>query len=100
MLSEAARLKKQQEFQERFMGMRNEEMTFQGEIKKKEQEATQKIAVSVASLVESMAKEKDLYAVFESNSAGLLYLKNPVDLTKDVIDRYGKVSAKGAKGGK
>lgn len=97
MLSEAARIKKQQEFQEQFMGMRNEEMTFQNEIKRKEQEATQKIAVSVAGIVEKVAKEKDLYAVFESNSAGLLYLKDPVDVTKDVIARYGKDAPKNDK---
>jgi hypothetical protein len=37
-----------------------------------------------------MAKDKGLEAVFEINNAGLLYLSQPVDLTKEVIDSYGK----------
>ena len=94
LLSEAARLKKQQEFQEKFLGLRNEEMTFQAEIKRKEQLATQKIAVSVSKVVSKRAKDKKLEMVFETNSAGLLYLDNPVDLTKDVITAYGATAKK------
>jgi len=90
LLSEAARLKKQQDFQERFLGLRNAELNFQSEIKRKEQKATQGIAVNVARLVDTMAKARDLEAVFETNSAGLLYLKDPVDLTKDVVAEYEK----------
>lgn len=90
LLSESARIKKQQDFQQRFLALRNAEMTFQQEIKRKEQKATQKIAVQVAKMVEKMAKKRKLEAVFETNTAGLLYLNNPVDLTKDVITAYGK----------
>ena len=95
-LSEEARMGKQKEFQEKFMALRNSEMEFQSEIKRKEQKATQAIAVKVAALVEKMSKEKKLTAVFETNSAGLLYLENPVDMTKEVIENYGK-EAKTAK---
>jgi outer membrane protein len=91
LLSEAAKAQKQQEFQEKFMGLRNAEMEFQNEIKKKEQRATQKIAMKVATLVDKMAREKKLDAVFETNSSGLLYLDNPVDLTKDVVAAYNKL---------
>jgi len=89
-LSEDARMKKQKEFQEKFMNLRNAEMKFQSEIKQKEQKATQQIAVKVASMVEKIAKEKQLEAVFEMNSAGLLYLDNPLDLTKEITEKYGK----------
>lgn len=93
LLSEEARMKKQQDFQEKFLALRNSEMEFQSEIKRKEQKATQQIAVKVAQLVEKMAKERNLDAVFETSSAGLLYIDNPVDLTKDVINKYGKDSS-------
>src|SRR4051794_13175511 len=43
LLSEDARLKKQQEFQEKFLALRNSEMEFQANIKRKEQKATQQI---------------------------------------------------------
>lgn len=89
-LSESARMKKQQEFQEKFLELRNAEMGFQQDIKRREQKATQKIAMGVAKLVEDISKAKGYEAVFETNSAGLLYLKDPVDLTKDVIAAYAK----------
>ncbi len=89
-LSESARLKKQQEFQEKFLELRNAEMGFQQDIKRREQKATQKIALGVAKLVEDISKAQGYEAVFETNSAGLLYLKDPVDLTKDVIAAYAK----------
>lgn len=92
LLSEEARMKKQQDFQEKFLALRNSEMEFQANIKRKEQKATQEIAVKVAKVVDDIAKTKKLAAVFEANSAGLLYLEAPVDLTQSVITEYGKKS--------
>ena len=88
LLSEEARLKKQQDFQEKFLDLRNQEMTFQAEIKRKEQKATQKIAMQVSEMVNAMARDRGFTMVFETNSAGLIYLKDPIDLTKDVITAY------------
>jgi len=90
LLSEDARMKKQQEFQEKFMTLRNAEMEFQANIKRKEQKATQQIAMKVAQVVDQIAKQKKLVAVFETNSAGLLYLESPVDLTQEVVSEYAK----------
>lgn len=90
LLSEDARMKKQQEFQEKFLALRNAEMEFQANIKRKEQKATQQIAAKVAQVVDQIARNKKLVAVFETNSAGLLYLESPVDLTQEVITEYGK----------
>ena len=93
LLSEDARMKKQQEFQEKFLGLRNAEMEFQANIKRKEQKATQQIAMKVAQVVDQIAKKQKLIAVFETNSAGLLYLEAPVDLTQAVITEYAKKPA-------
>ncbi len=90
LLSEDARMKKQQDFQEKFMALRNAEMEFQANIKRKEQKVTQQIATKVAQVVDKLAKAKKLNAVFEMNSAGLLYLDAPQDLTQEVIVEYGK----------
>lgn len=94
LLSEQARMQKQQEFQEKFMALRNEEMSFQNEIKRKEQIATQKIAVAVSQLVNELAEKAGYEMVFETSSAGLLYLKNPVDLTEEVIKAFEAQSKK------
>jgi len=92
LLSESARLEKQKAFQQKFMTLRQAEMEFQASIKRKEQNATQKIAMKVAKVVETVAREKKLTAVFELNSAGLLYIDKPVDLTDDVVKIYEKQS--------
>ena len=89
LLNESAKLKKQQEFQEKFVNLRNKEMEFQAEIKRKEQQATKDIAVKIAQLVERMAVKMKLDVVFESSS-GLLYVKEPIDLTSKVIDSYNR----------
>ncbi len=88
LLNEQARMGKQKEFQEKFMALRNDEMAFQDDIKKKEGQATQKIAIAVTKIVNDMAKAKGFDMVFETSSAGLIYLKDPTDLTKDVIKEY------------
>ena len=93
MLSEQARLRKQQEFQQKFMALRSAEMEFQGNIKKKEAQVTQKIAFKVAKIVDTMAKEQNIDTVFERNSSGLMYVKGPIDLTDKVIAKYGKANS-------
>jgi Outer membrane protein len=88
LLSEKAKLEKQQEFQEKFMSFRNSEMQFQNELKQKEAQATQKIAAKAAAMTEKIAKKEGLKVVFESNSSGLIYIENPVDLTDNLIKEY------------
>lgn len=88
MMNDEAKQKKQQELQEKLVSYRNDEMSFQADIKRREQAATQKIATKVATMVEKMAKEKGLEVVFEANSAGVLYVSNPTDLTEAVIKAY------------
>jgi outer membrane protein len=90
MLSEQARMEKQQEFQQKFMTLRNAEMAFQDEIKRKEQDATSAIAMKVAQLVDGMAAKENFDIVFERNSSGLLYLKDPIDITPRVIEEFPK----------
>ncbi len=94
LMSEEARMSKQKEFQEKFMSLRNDEGAFRDDVKKKEQKATQGIASKVEVIVQKMSKDKGLEIVFEVNSAGLLYINQPVDLTKEVIDQYSKAGKK------
>jgi len=90
LISEEARMTKQKDFQEKFLALRNDEMSFRESVKRDEQKATQGIAAKVEGIVQKMAKDKGIEVVFEINNAGLLYLNQPVDLTKDVIEAYGK----------
>lgn len=95
LLSEESRMQKQKEFQEKFVKLRNSEMAFQNEIKRKETEATKRIAIKASKIAETYAKKKKLNAVFESSSAGLIYVDAPEDLTAMVIDDYNKDYKKG-----
>lgn len=90
LISEEARMNKQKEFQEKFLALRNDEMSFRESVKRDEQKATQGIAGKVEVIVKKMAKDKGIEVVFEINNSGLLYLNEPVDLTQDVIKEYGK----------
>lgn len=90
LLSEQARVKMQTEFQQKFMKLRQAEMKFEQEMKQKEGEATQKIAVKVAKLVQDYAKKQGFDAVFESNVSGMIYVRDPQNITSKVIEMYGK----------
>lgn len=98
LLSEEAKMNKQKEFQEKAMSLRSDEVKFQNEMKAKESQATQKIAVKVAKITETLALAKGLDIVFEASNAGLVYVKDPIDLTPDVIKAFvsdvGKKEAK------
>ncbi|MCB9229870.1 MAG: OmpH family outer membrane protein [Deltaproteobacteria bacterium] len=90
LLSEEARFKKQQEFQTKFLDLRNAEMEFQKEINQKQQKVTGEIAGKAAAFAKNLAEKKNLDVVFEANSAGLVWIAQPVDLTDEVIALYGK----------
>lgn len=90
LLSEKAKLEKQQAFQEKLISLRNAEMEFHADIKRKEQNATKHIADKVAVLVDKMATKENFIMIFETSTSGLLYLKDPVDITARVIAAYDK----------
>lgn len=92
LLTEEGKLRKQQDFQKKFIDLRNAEGKFQSDIKQRENAETQKIAMKSAKIVEALAKERDLDGVFETGSSGLIYLREPVDLTPSVIAEYEKQS--------
>ena len=88
LLSNEAKARKQEELQKRYMEITQEKMRFDSEMKQKEMQTTQKIAMKVQELSNKIAKEQALDLVFEANSSGLLYAKNPVDLTPKVLELY------------
>ncbi len=93
LMSPEARAAKQKEFQTKISALQQKKMQFNVEVKRKEQEATQKIARKVALVAEGIAKAKKIDLIFESNSAGLMYAKTSVDLTDEVLKLYDKAPA-------
>ena len=88
LMSDEGKMKAQQDIQKKTMQLRNEEMKSEESIKKKEFEATQKIAKKVQDIAGDIAKKEQIDIVFESNSSGLVYAKDPVDITAKVIKAF------------
>lgn len=92
LMSAEAKQKKRQELQDKVLVLRDQEMNFQQEIRKKEFEATQGIVQKIATYVKEIADEKGLAVVFEATQSGVMYLKNFVDITDDVIIKFSESS--------
>jgi len=97
LMSESALKKKAQAFQTKLRGLQQGERKMLMDIKKQEAKATDRIAQKVTILVESMAAKQNLDAVFETSNAGLMYAKDYVDLTSQVIKVYDTSKVKLAK---
>ena len=92
LMSAEAKQKKRQELQDKVLVLRDQEMNFQQEIRQKEFEATQGIVQKIAIYVKEIAAEKGLVVVFEATQSGVMYLKNFVDITDDVILKFSESS--------
>jgi outer membrane protein len=88
LLTDEAKMKKQKEFQQKYVAAKEEEGQFQKSFKEKEARATQKIAEKAARLVEEMGARSQFEAVFEVRTTGILYMRNKEDITDQVIEAY------------
>ena len=93
LLSEDARQKKQQELQKKLMDFQREQYEFREDMKNREGQATQAIATKAAAMAQEMAKKEKLKAVFETNSTGIIYIEDPLDLTNEIIAKYNQATA-------
>ncbi len=90
LLSEEARVRKQEEVQKRVLEFRNLEMKAQQDIKQREMQATQDIVLKVSGLVKIIAEQKKLELVFDQGVMMSSYIKDPIDLTDQLIKDYDK----------
>lgn len=89
-MSDAARNKKQQELQERFMKLQETTARSQADIQKREQELTQPIIGKLRDVIQETAKKKGYALVLEKNENTVLYSQEKDDLTSEVISIYNK----------
>jgi len=90
LLSESARLEKHTEFKKESDNLRKMGQEVEMEFRRRQQEATQKILQKLAPLVKDIAEKQHLEFVFDTISSGLLYVKNPVNLTNFLIKIYNR----------
>lgn len=87
-LSSASQLEKQREIQMKIQNLRNSQLMFEQEVRRKEMEETQKIIENLQKIIDEVAKKKGYDLVFERGSGALLYASTIDDITTDVVDIY------------
>jgi outer membrane protein len=87
-MSDDARMKKQQEIQER--GMKFQELTqrSQAEIAQKEAELTQPLIKKLREIISEHAKKKNFTVILERNENTVLYFQEKDDITEEVISQF------------
>jgi outer membrane protein len=87
-MSDEARMKKQQEIQER--GMKFQDMTqrSQAEMSQKEQELTMPLVKKLRDIIAETAKKKNFTVILEKNENTVLYFQEKDDITEEVISQF------------
>lgn len=87
-LSQDAVKTKSQEIQTKFMDLQNKAATYEQDLKKKEAESAKKILDKLQLIVGSLAQKNGYSLVLENSANIVLYSKDTVDITNDVISAY------------
>lgn len=89
-LSDEAKIKKQNELQERLMKYRELVGKSQVQMQERERQATEPIIGKLRTIVDEIGAKKGYSIIFEKNDASVLYLQQRDDLTDDVIAAFNK----------
>ncbi|MBC61779.1 MAG: hypothetical protein CMP11_04915 [Zetaproteobacteria bacterium] len=92
MLSDEAKMRKQKQIQEMMISFQKDQELVRMDLKRKEFDITQKLALKVAKITQEISKTKNLSLVYEKNNSGIIYAKEAYDLTDEVIEKYNKES--------
>jgi outer membrane protein len=89
-MSDEVRIQKQRELQTEQIKFQKEVAESQMEIQKKERDLTKPILDKIASSVDKVAKEKGMDIVLQKNDMTVIWSKNSLDITDDVVKQYAK----------
>ncbi|MCB0411693.1 MAG: OmpH family outer membrane protein, partial [Bdellovibrionales bacterium] len=93
-LSEDVRSKKQAEFQQEMMKYREAVQKNQMEIQKKERDLTLPIIKGLREVIEDTAKKEGYTMILEKSEQSVLWAKEDVDLTDQVVKAFEKKKKK------
>jgi outer membrane protein len=88
MLSEAARREKGMQFQQAMGELQQLYMTLQQELAQKEAEATKRIFDKMRTIIAEIGKEQSYTMVLERTESAVLYDRDGLDLTDELIKRF------------
>ena len=83
--------KKQREITQKFQTLQQDQITSEQQAKQQEAQALQKIFTKIQSISQVIAKEQGFDFVFDRGAAVVIYAKNAVDITAEVISAYNKI---------
>ncbi|MFT5435248.1 MAG: outer membrane protein, partial [Myxococcota bacterium] len=89
LLQESVRRQKARDYQNKLMALQEAYVAHQKELKAKEAKLLKPIFDKLTATIATIAKEKKYSVVLEKN-AGVLYSADALDITDEVIKRYGK----------
>ncbi len=89
-IDQKAKIKKEQEIQQRIMALQQKTMTFQKEIQDQENELKKPILEKVRTVIEKVSKEGNYEMVFEITTSPI-YVKEVDDITDKVVKAYDKM---------
>jgi len=87
LMSEAELEKRKNEIQERVMKIQRSAASAQQKLAREQAKLGAGIIKPAQAIIDTLAKEKKLSAVFERNQSGILYVDDGLDLTDEVIKR-------------
>lgn len=87
-MNEATKQKKGQALQQKYMELQQKMQKYQGDMQELEQKFKAPVLKKIRDVVETISKDKGLDFTYESGTTPLLYVKEVVDLTADVIKAY------------
>lgn len=89
-MNEQTKQKKGQALQQKFMALQQKMQKYQGEMQSMEQDFKAPVLKKIKDVVEEISKAKGVEFTYEAGTTPLLYVKEVVDLTPDVIKSYDK----------
>lgn len=89
-LSKEAKIKKQRELQSKMQELQKMYMGLQRNLSQKEAEATKEIFDKMREVVEEIAEDEGYDLVLEKRKSSVLFAKDGMNLTEELIERYQK----------
>ncbi len=84
-MSEAVRREKERDYQTKLRDAQRIQRDFEDEIRRKDQEHTEKILKELAGIIRKIAEEKKITLVVEKNQPAIIFIQGTLDLTEEVI---------------
>ncbi|MBF0297761.1 MAG: OmpH family outer membrane protein [Oligoflexia bacterium] len=89
-LNESAKLGKEKELRDLYVGIQEKTMKYQQELQELERDLKRPLIDKIKTVVESISKNSNVDMTFEIGTTPLVYAENKKDLTEEVISSYNK----------